>query len=81
MGLWMIGGWVVMRLRLAPPCPLAVSLLTQSLYHSGSHDPFDKHQSPKIFTLRFITVAKLQLRSINENNFMVGGSPQHEELY
>ena len=33
-----------------------------------------------VFALRFLTVAKLQLGSSNENNFWLG-SPQHEELY
>jgi hypothetical protein len=31
--------------------------------------------------LLFITVVKLQLRSRNKNSLVVGGSPQHEELY
>ena len=39
------------------------------------------HQKARIFPLRFITAAKLQLLNSNNNNFMVGGSPQHELLY
>jgi hypothetical protein len=35
----------------------------------------------QILTLWFTTVAKLQLWSSNENDFMGEGSPQHEELY
>jgi hypothetical protein len=36
----------------------------------------------KVFTFRFITVAKLQLWSINGNTVMWGrGSPQHENSY
>jgi hypothetical protein len=36
------------------------------------HDPFGKLLSPKIFNLWSIPAAKLQLRSSNQNNFMVG---------
>lgn len=35
-------------------------------------DPFGKLLSPKILTLRFITVAKLLLQIGKENNFTVG---------
>jgi hypothetical protein len=35
---------------------------------------------PDILTLWFVTVTKLQLESSKKNNFMVGESPQHEEL-
>jgi hypothetical protein len=34
--------------------------------------PSGKPPSPRLFTLRFITGAKLQLRSSIENNLMVG---------
>jgi hypothetical protein len=40
------------------------------------------HQKTQIFTMRFKTVAKLQLQSSNKIIFMVGGgwSPKHKEL-
>jgi hypothetical protein len=38
-----------------------------------SHDSFNKPLSPKILTPQLITVAKLKLKSSNENNFMVKG--------
>lgn len=41
---------------------------------------FPKPQTAQIFTLCFMTVAKLQLGSSNKNNFMAWESPQHEDL-
>ena len=37
--------------------------------------------SSKIFILRFMSVAKLRLGNSNENNYIVGWVPEHEELY
>ena len=41
---------------------------------SVGHNPFGEPLSPKLFTLWFITVAKLQLWSSSEDNFMVGAT-------
>ena len=49
---------------------------TLFLYSSSSravgYNAFGKSLSPNIFTLPFITVAELKLRSSNKNNFKVG---------
>jgi hypothetical protein len=42
--------------------------------------PFGKPLAPKTFTLQFITVAKLQLRSSDKRNFIIMRSPQPEKL-
>lgn len=45
------------------------------------HRGHTRYFAQKMLTLWFITVAKLQLRSSRETNFMMGRAPRHEEPY
>lgn len=76
-----------------PQVPNAVHLCSHA-DSKGAYWVISKHGNPSqglprttgkqnrySLTLWFITIENLQLQSSNQNNFVVGGSPQHEELY
>jgi hypothetical protein len=67
----------VFCLRVQCTCHLIKVIIPRRLERSGSqpvsHNPFGKPLSPNVFTLQFITVAKVELLSSNKNIFMAGG--------
>ena len=66
LGLFDVGKAEVLKLWVATPLGL------KKLFKRVAKD----YGETQVFTLQFITVAKLQLGSSNKNNVMVGVSPQ-----